>query len=39
MTTGRSSQTATLLADGRVFIFGRDIASGGTSDSAEYYQP
>jgi hypothetical protein len=39
MTTARSGQLAVRLIDGRVFIFGRDHASGGTSHSAEFYQP
>ncbi|HEX7591969.1 MAG TPA: kelch repeat-containing protein [Candidatus Limnocylindrales bacterium] len=39
MTTGRTSHLAVTLADGRVFLIGRDISSGGTSDSAEFYQP
>ena len=39
MTTGRPSHLAVALADGRVFLIGRDMASGGTSDSAEFYQP
>ena len=39
MTTARSGQVAIRLDDGRVFIYGRDYASGGASDSAEFYQP
>jgi hypothetical protein len=39
MSTGRASHLAVTLADGRVLMVGRDIASGGTSDSAEFYQP
>jgi hypothetical protein len=39
MTTARSGQVAIRLDDGRVFLFGRDYASGGASDSAEFYQP